>query len=309
VVTYSTNIEERVLSPDKEAVLRSALDGLYEPGYFDVEANQPIAEAELQERFFWYRTRYMPWVLSVTALDGAQVLEIGSGTGSSGVAMAERGAFVDCIDLNEAALGMARTRAELFGVAGRMSSTVANATDIDTVAPRSTYDLVLYPAALEHMTFEERITTVSKAWAMVRPGGFLGICDTPNRLWFHDWHTTFVEFFLWLPDDVALAYADRSPRVGFSEEFSKADDDAAAERLARWGRGVSYHDLEIATGDKVEDLESFGEWEFRRNAQPEWAKWYLESKEGRFHLLLREIAPHVPAAFLEQELAVLIRRP
>ena len=132
---------------------------------------------------------------------------------------------------------------------------------------------------------------------MLSPGAFLSVCDTPNRLWFHDGHTAFQNFYHGLPDDVAIDYAARTPRSGFNADFANGGGDDSVTRLARWGRGVSYHDFEIALDVSISDLAVDGEWAFRRAANA-----------GRFHRLLGSIAPEIPEAFLEEEIAVMIRK-
>jgi S-adenosylmethionine-dependent methyltransferase len=100
-------------------------------------------------------------------------------------------------------------------------------------------------AVLEHMTLSERLATIEAAWAQLRPGGVLVVFDTPNRLFFVDFHTSLLPFFHTLPDALALRTATQSPRAEFREAMRSADEVA----LARWGRGVSFHEFETVLGD------------------------------------------------------------
>ena len=122
-----------------------------------------IAEVEIQLRHYWFRQRYLPWMLSVLPLNGAKVLEIGAGTGASTVALAERGADIMSIDLNGASLELAKFRAELHGVGNSVKIRTANATEIGHLLAGHKFDLIVYFAALEHMTYQERIKTLRSA--------------------------------------------------------------------------------------------------------------------------------------------------
>jgi hypothetical protein len=107
---------------------------------------------------------------------------------------------------------------------------------------------------------------------------------------------------------VAIAYAARTPRVGFNTDFVNGGGSDAVMKLARWGRGVSYHDFEIALDVRIADLAVSGEWAFRRDADPAYAETWMNTNAGRYHQLLRSIAPDIPDAFLEEEIAVMIRK-
>ena len=51
-----------------------------------------------------FRTQVIPWLESARTLSGARILEIGCGTGASTVALAEQGANVTAIDIDEESL-------------------------------------------------------------------------------------------------------------------------------------------------------------------------------------------------------------
>jgi hypothetical protein len=138
---------------------------------------------------------------------------------------------------------------------------------------------------------------------MLEPGGVLSIIDTPNRLWYHDDHTSFGSFFHWLPDDVALAYVGYTNRPELSAEVEGPD---GLEKLARLGRGVSYHDIMIAFGEDPAPFYDSGEWDYRRELDPNWATWWSTTNDGRYHALL---CPQLPSGFVEPELAICFRKP
>ena len=132
---------------------------------------------------------------TLLALDGAQILQIGSGNSSSTVPLAEAGAVIDAVDVEPQAHLVLRRRAELIGVSDRITTHTANACDQGTVLANQTFDVILFLASLEHMTFDERIASLRSAWAMLRPGQLLVVADTPNHLWHFDVHTAMDRYF------------------------------------------------------------------------------------------------------------------
>jgi 2-polyprenyl-3-methyl-5-hydroxy-6-metoxy-1,4-benzoquinol methylase len=130
-------------------------------------------------------------------LSGARILEIGCGTGASTVALAEQGAQVTAVDLDGSALEVARVRCDAYGV----RATFIEANAVDAIQPA---DMIVFFACLEHMTYEERIESLRKAWEVLPPHGILAVVDTPNRLWYFDGHTALTPFFNWLPHELAM---------------------------------------------------------------------------------------------------------
>jgi len=279
-------------------------------GYPDLDPDGPLpdyvardVEHHLTGRFEDFAARYIPWMESFRPIKGLRILEIGAGTGSSTLAMAQRGAHVDGIDVDQQALEIARERlarhpdtsTDLFYM---------NGTDIDTLSAE--YDMILFFATLEHMTHSERKTSLAKAWAKLRKGGILGVFECPNRLWFFDQHTALANFFHWLPDEVAKDYSRFTERPVYKDAFLERQDDDEV-RLARWGRGASYHDIEIALGCRIGDLKVLPSLEDFTSARDQGrADWWRLSRDGRFRQLLLEIEPTLPLAFTYPWLDLLI---
>ncbi len=308
-VDASPSIDEPMLPPDKEAILLNAIKVGFAHGRLGCDDWKPIAEAELQKRLYWFKYRYTPWMNSVLPLNGASVLEIGAGTGCSSIPLLESGARVTSIDISDVDLQIAKLRADLHGVADRASFHRVNAADIGSVFANSKFDLIVYFASLEHMTHQERIMSLRAAWSLLLPGQFLAVCDTPNQLWYYDHHTAFQNFFHWLPDELAVDYAARTPRQGFNVNFISRDGDEVI-KLSRWGRGISYHDFEIALDVDVCELEVHGESQYRaENSNPQLlAESSWNPKDDQFYQFLHAVVPMVPIAFIEPELALMIRK-
>lgn len=294
-----------VFTGDSLARMEEALAAQYPAGFLDAPEGRQIADAEINQRHYWFRQRYVPWLESVALLEGRSILEVGTGNGSSCVAMAESGASVDGVDINPAG-PVARLRAQLLGVADQVSFHDCNGTEIAERFAGRAFDTIAFMASLEHMTLDERLVSLRAAWSLLVPNGLLVIADTPNRLWFHDDHIAFENFFHWLPEDVALRWGKRSTNRDLAADL---EFDDAALRLARRGRGVSYHDVVLALGDGALSTYVSGEWEYRRTVDEGYATWWAGTPDGRYHQLLREIAPELPMGFLEPELAVCLRKP
>src|SRR6478735_2327981 len=85
-------------------------------------------KAHLDGRLDSGRYGYIPWLNKTVSLKGANILEIGCGSGSSTIALAEQGATVTGIDLDEDALVVARDRCAVYKVDAKIIS--GNAIDL-----------------------------------------------------------------------------------------------------------------------------------------------------------------------------------
>lgn len=199
-----------------------------------------------------YDNCMLPWVESVFDLAGASILEIGCGSGAADLALAHKCGKVEAFDIDPISINLARERAQFFAV----KNVSYHLLDADWASParipefrdriRRQFDVVLLPAVLEHLRMDERLAVLETTWGMLRSGGIMVIYDTPNRLYAYDVHSFRLPFFNWLPDDLALLYASRSPRPEFPAALSNADN--PMETLYRLGRGVSYHEFDISIG-------------------------------------------------------------
>jgi SAM-dependent methyltransferase len=194
----------------------------------------------------------VPWIERHGPLAGRTVVEIGCGSGSSTSAIAHFAGLVDGYDILPGSVEAARRRAEILGQTNIRLHALAPKEIMPTARREHPLgaDVVLLYAVLEHQTVPERLETIRDCWDLLRDGGLLVVAETPNRLTYFDGHTSELPFYSMLPDEVALRYAGRSPRP----EFIKSMEQARAgpnpgEALARWGRGVSYHEFELALGD------------------------------------------------------------
>lgn len=285
-----------------ELALRTNYFNRQPPGYLDTERGRSDLADHLTNRFQIARVHVVPWLESVRALQGARVLEIGCGTGSGLVALAERGAEVIGLDLDEASVRVARKRCELHGVFAELH--VANATSVAEMFKDTPFDFVIFYASLEHMLHEERLQAIADTWTMLRPGDLWCLVETPNRLWHTDTHTALLPFYHWLSDDLAFEYARFSERTNFRECYDELTDERLVH-FRRRGRGVSFHELHVAlaAADAFEVVSYRNEFLANRG-------WLGKNKLAESYVdVLTKLAPDVHPAFLQEYLDVILRKP
>ncbi|MBY0260752.1 MAG: methyltransferase domain-containing protein [Phycisphaerales bacterium] len=217
------------------------------PGYLDTPEGRNDLANHLTVRQDHDRRQIVPWLDAACGgrLDGARVLEIGAGTGSGTLAIAEQGAIVTGVDICERSLHVARERLAVHGLSASLHA--CQATDIADRFPTERFDWIIFWASLEHMVHAERVLALRRAWDMLPPGGLLCVIEAPNRLWYKDTHTSLLPFFHWLPDELAYDYAALGPREVLGAKVGPRTDESML-RFLRRGRGVSFHEFELALG-------------------------------------------------------------
>ncbi|MGA2253742.1 MAG: class I SAM-dependent methyltransferase [Thermoguttaceae bacterium] len=222
---------------------------------------------QLYERMLDTETYTIPWIEAGFPLSDATVLEIGCGSGNSTVPIARRARRVIAWDINDLALEVARARAEFFGL-GNVEFRPALPGDWIASATRHIqgvkFDFVYLHAVMEHLTIGERIMLLAALWQALPVGGAIGIYETPNRLNFFDWHSSCEPFMDWLPPKLACLYWGKKHYEHFSDNLPFAVEDLSQYNveneaaLYRHGRGVSYHEFDLAIGlDKFKVVADF----------------------------------------------------
>jgi S-adenosylmethionine-dependent methyltransferase len=244
-------------------------------------------DQERADRLRRDRVEIIPWLDRTRTLSGTAILEIGCGDGVSTVALVEQGARVTGIDIDPGFIETARERLRVRGLDARLEcANAATLLGIDL----GDVDWIIFWASLEHMLHEERIVALSQAWSMLPRNGLLTVIETPNRLWPYDSHTSRLPYFSWLPDDVAFAVAPTSPRPNFGGDHYY-DPRAQLTDFLRRGRGVSFHEFDLAIGDHRElSVRSCMQLDLRARNPMRRIGWYL-SKEGRTERVLRSFDP------------------
>lgn len=294
----------RVDRPHLDA-LRASLEanffaGWREGGRVSPQAHEREVNEHLVEALGLYRSDYIPWLDRACGLRGKRVLEIGCGTGASVAALAEQGARVTGIDIDQPSLRVAHDRCRLYGLDVALEHLSA-----DSIAKfgDNAFDLVLFSASLEHMTSAERLASLQGAWHILPAGGFLAVMDTPNRLWFFDQHTSRLPFYHWLPNDLAFRYARFSPRDNFREIYREESADSMQHFLRR-GRGVSFHefDLAIKPATRLKVVSSLVSYRGMLR------RWLGSAASRRYKAALMSICPGIHEGFFDPSLELVIQR-
>lgn len=275
-------------------------------GYLATDRGRNDLANHLFRRLDGDRNTVIPWLDAARRLQNASILEIGCGTGCSTVALAEQGAKVVAIDVDENSLAVASDRCKTYGLED-VNLVRANATEVNKLFSGRHFDYIIFYAALEHMTIAERLSAMSSTWNMLSDGGLWCVIETPNRLWYYDAHTSLLPFHMWLPDELAFAYSRFSPRDNYRELYREYTDEAKLHFLRR-GRGVSFHEFELAM-KPVGELRIKSSLKTGNRKKGLWGlmKWRL-SNECRYISLLRRIAPELHEGFLQSLLYLIIEK-
>lgn len=232
------------ISQENKDFLTQIIKDRYIPTISDNISREKILseiEEHVESRILIDRIRVVPWLLKNINLDNLEILEIGCGTGSSSVTLAEQGANIVGIDIHKESLEIARFRASLYDL--NIDFLECSSVDIDKLG--KTFDAIILYATLEHLTLEERLLTLEKCKKTLNKGGYLITIEAPNRLWYFDSHTSELPFFQWLPDNLAYRYSRYSSKESFNSNYLDNNYDDFTGFLRR-GRGVSYHEFELA---------------------------------------------------------------
>lgn len=307
------------LSPSASESIVQSLHQNYFPrqiwGDVAISTDEWVATAEGREdlqdhvdrRLNSFRTKLIPWLDAAKPLLGARILEIGCGTGASTVALAEQGATVTAIDIDEPSLRVAEERCVAHNV--RCELVQANGAAAKQLLQREQYDFVIFFACLEHMTHAERLESMHDTWHALPEGALWCVIETPNRLWPFDDHTSRLPFFNWLPDDLAFAYSRFSPRDPFRNSYRRPSADAM-ESFLRHGRGVSFHEFDLAIADTatLDVISSLPLWSKQRGlfGLRDLARRY--KRKSRLERTLAACRPDIHLGFFQPFLDLIIRK-
>jgi S-adenosylmethionine-dependent methyltransferase len=280
-------------------------DAWFNPAYLSSEKGQNDLQDHLHRRLDNFRKTVIPWLSDARSLSGSRILEIGCGTGSSTVALAEQGADVTAVDILESSIRVAKDRCKVYNL--NANFLCANAAELHQILAGQHFDLIIFFATLEHMTHDERVIAMKKTWDMLSPGSLWCVIDTPNRLWYFDDHTSLLPFYHWLPDDLAFLYSQFSPRESFRDLYRGIYDDSKLDFLRR-GRGVSFHEFEL-TMKRAEELDVVSSLPIFLKSRNLLRKILLTPKHERcFESFLMQIGPKIHRGFYQRSLDLIIRK-
>lgn len=266
-------------------------------------------EDHLTIRLKNFRENYVPFLNSVKNLKGATVLDVGCGTGATLVALAEAGANVIGIDIDQGSINVAKKRCEIYGVKAEIF--ILPASEILKFKPEINFDFIIFNASLEHMLLDERLKSLKAAWDRLSVNnGYLGIIECPNRLWYFDHHTSELPFFDWLPNDLALQYTRFSPREYINRFYTLPDTNENMINFIRLGRGMSYHEIDLSIG-QTNELNVMSSLEEYRLSKMNWLEKIRIKKKKNipFQNFLKEKSErNLHKGFFESWLNIIIKK-
>lgn len=300
-LSIQRHLQENFSYPPKEKV--EDFSNFLKENYFGEDYSSTDHWQHLEGRLTKFRKNYIPWIDKVYPLEGAKILEIGGGTGSMTLALAEQKSNVWSIEVDKKSIDVAEKRLETYGFEARHIH--GNGDEPKKHVENNEFDIVVYPASLEHMTLAERIRSLRSCWDVLKKNGVLIVSNSPNLLWHTDTHTSYLPFFLWLPQEYALEYNAFSPRKSFSRiNFANEPE----ESFWRWGRGVSFHDFELAFQKKAEEIDFL----LPRSAfrYPGLTYYFTKNRTSRrFKSIIKKVAPkNLPDGFFEEYIDVAIKK-
>jgi 2-polyprenyl-3-methyl-5-hydroxy-6-metoxy-1,4-benzoquinol methylase len=177
--------------------------------------------------------------ISEAELDGKLILDFGCGAGASTMILARMFSESEIVgvDMDSTLLAIAAARLRHYGYKNVRLHQSPGGTELPQQLPIC--DFIVFNGVYEHLLPSEREALIPRIWALLRPGGVMFIGETPHRYSPWEFHTTRVPFLNYLPDKVALHFAQRfSKRVRSNESWQ--------ELLRRGIRGATEREIMAA---------------------------------------------------------------
>ena len=159
----SANIKNnfRQITQEDKVLLSQEIKNIYIPTISNNLQEEKIfseIQEHLEDRIYIDRTRVIPWLSKNMNLNNLNILEIGCGTGSSSITLAEQGANVVGVDIHKESLQIAKFRSKIYDL--KINFLECSSVDVDKLG--NNFEAIILYATLEHLTFEERIITLEK---------------------------------------------------------------------------------------------------------------------------------------------------
>jgi 2-polyprenyl-3-methyl-5-hydroxy-6-metoxy-1,4-benzoquinol methylase len=145
--------------------------------YFDeVEARKYLVEP------------HIPAFAEFERWKGKRVLEVGCGIGTDSINFARAGAQLTAVELSGESLRIAAERAEVMGVADKITFVQANAEELTSALDEEPFDLVYSFGVVHHTPHPEK--ALAEIRALTAPGGTLKLMVYHRRSWKVFWIVT-----------------------------------------------------------------------------------------------------------------------
>lgn len=278
------------------------------------EAGQRSLRMQLCTRMSQASDVFVPWLGQAIDVKGLRILELGCGSGSSTAGLAKRGAIVSGVDIKGPSLIMARRRLSLLGLQANFVNAEPQwlQSNIDEAGFPGPYDLIVCYAMLEHLLIPERLNLLKLCRSIMRrDGSMLATFETPNRFAPFDWHSSKLPFADVLPDELTYRYARKlSPRRDHPAFRHGEFSEAAREAMYRFGRGVSWHEFELAIGfERLQVvLDGYSPRSIKQTGSQNVRDFALnEPYETALAAIFSTLKPPIPRGFCRPSLELLLR--
>jgi SAM-dependent methyltransferase len=308
-MTSDLELTDPAILRSLEAELREVYFCTHDSEFLETDEGKAEIQTHVSGRYNQCVKHMVPWVRRHLDLEDADILEVGCGTGSSTAAFARFSRHVHAYEIEKEGLEGARRRMRILGISNVGLHQVEPETIVEELRANHPdgVDCFLLYAVLEHLTIPERLEMIETAWGLLKPGGLFVVAETPNRFTYWDRHTTFLPLFHLLPDELAFRCLEKTSRWAFKESMRQALEgsrEEAATTRARWGLGVSYHEFELALGDRLENLVVADGYE------KEIVKFFpIDGEERLLQTFLLESGMDVPIGFARFVLNLIFRKP
>jgi ubiquinone/menaquinone biosynthesis C-methylase UbiE len=119
---------------------------------------------EVEKRKYFVES-HIPAFAEFQRWRGKKVLEIGCGIGTDTINFARAGAFITAVDISDKTLEIAKQRAEVYGLQGRIRFYLGNAEELNAFVPAEHYDLIYSFGTIHHTPRPERVIAQIRRYA------------------------------------------------------------------------------------------------------------------------------------------------
>lgn len=151
---------------------------------------------------------------------GKKVLEIGCGIGTDTMNFARAGAQVTAVDLSSESLKLAKKRAEVFGLADRITFYEANAERLSEYVPPQKYDLVYSFGVIHHSPHPEKIIEQIRQ-NFVQPGTTLKLMVYYRYSWKVLWMLLQEKGRFWQLDEIIAKHSEAQTGCPVTYSYTK----------------------------------------------------------------------------------------
>jgi 2-polyprenyl-3-methyl-5-hydroxy-6-metoxy-1,4-benzoquinol methylase len=209
-----------------------------------------------------------------------RVLEIGCGIGTDTMNFARSAASVSAVDLSENSLEMARKRAEVYGLTGRIHFFHGSAEQLDQIMPAETFDLIYSFGVIHHTPHPDRVLEQVRKY--VRPGSTVKIMVYHRHSWKVFWILmTYGKGRFWRLPEIVARHSEAETGCPVTYTYTKRE---FRELLERHNFKVKQMQVEHIFPYRIRDYVQYRyvkEWYFRWmpevlfHALERWLGWHL----------------------------------